>query len=184
MKRSVAVLGFSALLLAGARPAAAQAKPWLHIQVEEAKGSKVHVNVPLSLVEIALKAAPEPILDEKHIRLGKHCGRLSVSDARKMWLELKAAGDTDFVTMRDEDEEETVTVSRKGELVQVRVEGAHESERVMVDVPIALVDALFAGEGEELNLQGAIRELSKRRGDVVRVEDRDDRVRIWIDEGR
>lgn len=182
---SVVALGFSALLLAGAPPAAAQAKPWLHVQVEEARGTKVHVNVPLSLVEIALKAAPQPVFDEDHIHIGGRNGKsLRVSDARKMWLELKAAGDTDFVTIRDEDEAETVTVSRKGDLVQVRVEGDKKSERVMVDVPIALVDVLFSGEGEELNVHGAIQELAKRRGDVVRVEDKDDRVRIWIDEGR
>lgn len=186
MKRlPVVAFGFSALLLAGAAPAAAQAKPWLHIQVEEAKGSKVHVNVPLSLVEIAMKAAPEPIFDEDHIRIGgRHGGSLRISEARKMWLELKAAGDTDFVTVRDEIESETVTVSRKGDLVQVRVDGDQRNGRVMVDVPVALVDALFSGEGEELNLSGAIQELSKRRGDVVRVEDKNDRVRIWIDEGR
>jgi hypothetical protein len=180
---SIVALGLSALLLAGATPAAAQAKPWLHVQVEEAKGAKVHVNVPLSLVEVALKAAPEPIFDDDHIRLGPHGKKLRVSEARKMWQELRAAGDTDFVTVRDGDRDETVTVALKGELVQVRVEGGPRSERVMVDVPAALVDALLSGEGEELNLSGAIRELSKRRGDIVRVEDENDRVRVWIDEG-
>ncbi len=185
MKRlSVGVFGFSVVLLASASSAGAQARPWLHVQVEEARGAKVHVNVPLSLLEVVMKAAPQPIFDEKHIHLGKHGRNLRVSDARRMWQELKAAGDTDFVTVRDEDEDETVTVSRKGDLVQVRVEGAKKGERVMVDVPITLVDALFSGEGEELNVQGAIQELSKRRGDVVRVEDKDDRVRVWIDEGR
>ncbi len=181
MKGFATVAGLSILLLTGARPASAQtAKPWLHIQVEEARGAKVKVNVPLSLVEIALKAAPEPIFDEKHIRIGKHCD-LKVSDMRRMWDELKAAGETDFVTVRDEDDGETVTVSRKGDLVQVRVDGAKKNERVMVDVPVALVDALFAGEGEQLNLKGALAELSKRRGDIVRVEDKSDRVRIWIE---
>ncbi len=181
MKRLATVAGLSVLLLAGARPAAAQAaKPWLHVQVEEAKGAKVNVNLPLSLIEIALRAAPEPIFDNKHIRIGRNHD-LKISDMRRMWEELKAAGETDFVTVKDEDEGETVTVSRKGDLVQVRVDGAKKSEKVMVDVPIALVDALFAGEGEELNIKGALSELSKRRGDIVRVEDESDRVRIWIE---
>lgn len=186
MKRlPVIAFGLSALLLAGASPAGAQSKPWLHVQVEEAKGAKVHVNVPLSLVEVAMKAAPEPIFDDEHIRLGgRHGKSLRVSDARRMWEELKAAGDTDFVTVRDADVGETVTVSRKGDLVQVRVDGEQGSDRVMVDVPVALVDALFASEGDELNVRGAIQELSKRRGDVVRIENKSDRVRVWIDEGR
>lgn len=182
---SLAALGLAAVLQAGAWPAAAEARPWLHVQVEESRGAKVHVNVPLSLVEVAMKAAHEPIFDDKRIHIGGRNGKdLRISDARRMWQELKAAGDTDFVTVRDEDQGETVTVARKGELVQVRVEGAEKGGRVMVDVPITLVDALFSGEGEDLNIEGAIRELSKRRGDVVRVEDKDDRVRVWIDEGQ
>lgn len=184
MKRfgSVAA-GLSLLLLAGTSPATAQAKPWLHVQVEEARGSRVHVNLPLSLVEVALAAAPEKIFDDKHIRV---CGRhdLKIADMRRMWSELKAAGDTDFVRVQDQDDDGTVTVSRKGDLVQVRIEGGRKSEQVMVDVPVSLVDALFSGEGEELNVRAAIGELSKRRGDIVRVADAKDTVRIWIDEGK
>jgi len=184
MKRFATVAaGLSVLLLAGTSPAAAQAKPWLHVQVEEAKGSKVHVNVPLSLVEVALAAAPQRIFDDKHIRIGRHHD-LNISDMRRMWEELKAAGETEFVRVQDGEDGEAVSVSRKGDLVQVRVEGAKQGEKVMVDVPVALVDALFSGEGEELDVKGALSELSKRRGDIVRVEDAKDTVRIWIDEGR
>lgn len=185
MKRFATVAaGLSLLLLAGTSPAAAQAKPWIHVQVEEARGAKVHVNVPLSLVEIALKAAPQPIFDKDKIHIGRHGTSLKVSDMRRMWEELKAAGETDFVRVQDEAEGETVTVARKGDLVQVRVEGTKKAEKVMVDVPVSLVDALFAGEGEELDIRGALSELSKRRGDIVRVEDSKDTVRIWIDEGK
>jgi hypothetical protein len=184
MKRfGTVAAGFSLLLLAGTSPAAAQAKPWLHVQVEEAKGAKVHVNVPLSLLEVALAAAPQPIIDDKHIRIGRHHD-LKISDMRRLWQELKAAGETEFVRVQDDEDGEAVTVSRKGDLVQVRVEGTRKAEKVMVDVPVSLVDALFSGEGEELNIKGAIAELSKRRGDIVRVEDSKDTVRVWIDEGK
>lgn len=184
MKRFATVAaGLSLLLLAGTRPAAAQAKPWIHVQVEEAKGSKVHVNVPLSLLEIAMSAAPQRVFDDKHIRInGRH--DLKIADMRRMWAELKAAGETEFVRVQDEDDDGVVTVSRKGDLVQVRVEGGRKSEQVMVDVPVSLVDALFSGEGEELNIKAAIGELSKRRGDIVRVQDAKDTVRVWIDEGK
>jgi hypothetical protein len=49
-------------------------------------------------------------------------------------------------------------------------------------VPVALVDSLFAGEGEELNVKAALVELQKRRGDIVRVNDSNAKVRVWIDE--
>jgi hypothetical protein len=181
MKRFATVAGLlSVALLAPA--AAAQSKAWLHVQVEEAKGSKVHVNVPLSLAEIALKSAPKAIVDDHHIRFGRH-NEFKVSDMRRLWAELKAAGDTDFVTVQDESDGGTVKVSRKGDLVQVRVTGDRRDGNVTVDVPVSLVDALFAGDGDEVDVQGALRELSKRRGDIVRIEGGNDNVRVWIDEG-
>jgi hypothetical protein len=51
-----------------------------------------------------------------------------------------------------------------------------------VDLPVALVDALFSGSERELNIRAALGELRRMRGDVVRVNDRDSKVRIWIDE--
>jgi hypothetical protein len=47
---------------------------------------------------------------------------------------------------------------------------------------VSVVDALFSGEGKELNLKGAISALKSLRGDVVRVDGDDAKVRIWIDE--
>jgi hypothetical protein len=75
-----------------------------------------------------------------------------------------------------------VNVSRKGDLVLVRVQQDGGRETVHVDVPVALVDALFSGSATELNVRAAVAELRKLRGDVVRVNDRDSTVRIWIDE--
>src|SRR5262245_59429901 len=47
------------------------AAAWLHVRVEEGpKGSKVSVNLPLTLVEAALQAAPDTIADGGKIHLG------------------------------------------------------------------------------------------------------------------
>jgi hypothetical protein len=184
MKRFPLVLvGLGALALGAARPASAQAaKPWIHVQVQEAKGSNVNVNLPLSLVQIALKAAPDPVIGADHIHIGTHGKELSVADFRKMWAELKAAGDADLVTVEGGDEGETVTVKRQGDLVLVRVENPAKNEHVRVDVPVSLVDAFLATDGDKVDLDAALRELAKRRGDIVTVKDGSDSVRIWIDE--
>ena len=52
--------------IAAARTVAAQAAvPWLHIRVEEtAHPSKVHVNLPMPVVEAALKAAPDTVISD------------------------------------------------------------------------------------------------------------------------
>lgn len=172
---------------AGAEPTGATGDPaWLHVRVDErGKSSKVRVNVPMTVVEAVLEAAPERIVDKGRIKFdlghGGHEGHdLSLADMRRIWKDLKDAGDTDLVTVEEDDE--TVRVARKGDLVQVRVSKANGKEEVHVDVPVSLVDAVLAGSGESVDVKAVIRELRGRRGDIVRVNDEDSAVRIWIDE--
>ena len=156
------------------------AAAWLHVRVEEGKGSKVSVNLPLTVVEAALKAAPETIASDGKLHLGRDRHDLSVADMRRIWAELKAAGDTELVSVEEKDE--TVKVARRGDLVQVRVERVGSGEEVRVDVPVSLVDAALAGDGDTIDVKALVRELAKRRGDVVHVNEKDNKVRIWIDE--
>jgi hypothetical protein len=154
--------------------------PWLHVRVEETRGSKVNVNLPLSVVEVALKAAPETVMGDDHFHFGRHGRDLRISDFRKMWQELKKTPDVDLVTTEERDEK--VTVAKKGDLVLVHVEKAGGREEVHVEVPTAVVDALFEGDSDTLNVRGALALLQTRRGDIVRVNDKDNTVRVWIDE--
>ena len=182
MKTNVTIgAGLLALaLVPGARLHAESPTPWLHVRVEEpGKGSKVHVNLPLNVVEVALKAAPDAIGSHGRIHFGREGTGMAVADFRRIWNELKAAGDTDLVTVEDKDEH--VRVARKGGVVEVRVERKGREE-VKVEVPVEVVDALFSGEGEELNVKAALAQLQKRRGDIVRVNDENSTVRVWIDE--
>ena len=105
---------------------------------------------------------------------------MKVSDLRKMWTELRDAGDAEFVSIEEEDK--TVTVRRVGDRIEVRVDEPEDGEQVRVDVPVALVDALLSGEGEEVDIAAAMAELGKMRGEIVTVTDKDDTVRVWIDE--
>ena len=153
--------------------------PWIHVRVEEAKDqTKVSVNLPLSVVEVALEAAPEMIESHGKIHLGED-EKIKVQTMRKIWAELAAVGDTDLVTV--ESEEENVKVSRKGDLVQIFVEKKGQ-ETVRVEVPVSLVDAALAGEGDEINIKAALAALRKQRGDIVTVTEPGTTVRIWIDE--
>ena len=187
------ILGASVLAASVAAPAAAQTAaagtgtPWLHVRVEEPqKKSRVHVNLPMGVVEAALKAAPATLEEHGRVHLGHgHHGHKSmqVSDLRRMWTELRATGDAKLVTVESEDE--TVDVSRKGDLVTIHVNDTGKSkgrEEIRVELPVAVVDAFLSGEGESLNLVAGIAALRQRRGDIVRVTGDDETVRIWIDE--
>jgi hypothetical protein len=153
------------------------------VRVEEpAKDTRVSVNLPLSVVEAALSAAPEKIVSDGKVHLGVGGKDLKISELRNVWRELKAAGDTEIVTVEEGDEK--VSVARRGELVQVRVQDLDSREEVHVDIPVAVVDALFQGEGESLDLKAGAAALRGLRGDIVRVKDKGTSVRVWIDEGK
>ena len=178
MKRSfLAGVGLVALLVV---PAAAHAEtPWIHVRVEEPeKQTKVAVNLPLSVVEVALEAAPEMIESHGKVKFGEKHG-MKLEDVRKIWAELAAVGDAELVSVEDKDQ--TVKVWRKGDQVHVRIE-KEGKEEVRVEVPVSLVAALLSGEGDTVNIKAAVAELQKKRGDIVTVSEPDTTVRVWIDE--
>ena len=181
MKKSLlAGIGLAALLVVPAVAAHAEnGTPWIHVRVEEPeKQSKVAVNLPLSVVEVALEAAPEMIESHGKIHLGEKHG-MKLEDVRKIWAELATVGDAELVSVEEKDE--TVKVWRKGDQVHVRVE-KQGHEEVRVEVPVSLVDALLSGEDDTVNIKAAVAELQKKRGDIVTVSESDSSVRIWIDE--
>jgi hypothetical protein len=161
--------------------------PWIHVEVTEegAKQSKVRVNLPLSVALVALEVAPDEIISDGHFNIDHHGHHdISVPDLRRIWQELRDSGEAEFVSVEEEDE--TVTIVREGDLIRIdvtdRSSDESKSETVHVKVPIRVVDALLSGEGEELNLRAAVEELKSERGEIVRVEGPDENVRIWIDE--
>jgi hypothetical protein len=184
MKRHTILAAGAAFALAAAAPLAAQnPAAWLHVRVNEpAKETKVEVNLPLNVVEAALALAPEKVVSEGriHINHGRHEG-LKVADMQRLWKELRAAGDAEIVSIKEKDE--TVSVRRQGDKLLVDVDRPSKKEVVKVEVPVAVVDALFAVEGQ-IDVKAALGELRKLRGDIVRVTDKETTVRVWIDEAK
>ena len=185
MKRPLLV----ALALAVATPLFAQT-PWIHVVVEETgeDDTRVNINLPLSVVQVALEAAPDKIISDGKLHLRHVDKNLDVASLRKMWAELRDAGDAEFVTI--EEDNETIRVRREGDFIRIDIDVIDDiddradgkPERVHVHIPVAVVDALFSGDGETLNIKDALSELSKERGDIVRVDDGETKVCIWIDE--
>ena len=161
---------------------AQQERPWIHIHVSEGgdDDKEVRVNLPFGLARIALGVVSDEIVSEGRLELKNH--DISVQELRQMWHELKDSGDAEFVSVEHDDK--SIRVAREGARLTVTVDSRGESDdskSVRIDVPVTLVDALFAGEGATLDLQGALGELIDERGDIVAVEDGEKQVRIWID---
>lgn len=158
----------------------AASKEWLHIHVNETKGDeeKVRVNIPLSLIEVMLPMVEEKAVSEGKIRL--HEKDFRVEDLRKIWKSVKDEGDTEFVSV--EKKGEHVRVFTQGNFLMVQSDKDSRS-KVNIKLPMAVVDAMLSGDGEELDLMAAVKAL-KNSGvrDLITVEDDDTNVLVWIDD--
>jgi hypothetical protein len=166
------------VLAAVAGSAKAADNLWFHVTVDEGQGAKVTVNLPLALAEKALPMLPWDENMHWNDRTRGH-GELDFADLRELWAEVKNSPDMTFVTVEDNDER--VKVWKAKDFVYVEVRGSNGSESVDVQIPIEVVDALVGKE--EIDFKSAIEALARRGGgDLVTVRDKDDNVRVWIDE--
>ncbi len=182
MKRAMILAAIGLALAAGAARTAAS-EPWLHVHVVESggDGETVRVNVPIELVEKVLPLIRHERLREGKVRIEMGDSDFSTADLRAVWQAVRTSRDAEYVTVEGPDEK--VRVAKRGEEILVLVDGtAQKAEKVEARIPLDVLDALFSGPEEELDVQAAIRVLARRgSGDIVTVEDGDTRVRVWID---
>ncbi len=182
-KRWIGLIGSAVFVAATSSLAYAQAKtPWLHVEVKENRDQQeiVKVNLPLSMVETALDVIKNEKFKDGHFHMKMH-GEMTIADLRKLWEEVKKAGDAEFVTV--EKAKENVRVARSGGFLLVKVtETGQKESKVDLKVPLPVVDALFSGPGEELNLRAAVQSLQQSGvGEILTVHDRNTDVKIWIE---
>ena len=155
---------------------------WLHVRVTNpSKGEEsVRVNVPLELAEKVL-----PTINKNRL----HSGRVKFDDIDCHGVDLRAlvdavrtSRDGEFVTVQNRDSDVRVA-KRNGTLfVHVFEKNKPRRSEVEVKVPMKVVDALFSGEKDELDLVAGLRALSSQ-GDteLVSVKDQENTVRVWLD---
>lgn len=179
-KRLLALTISAALLALSGGAALAQNAQWIHVRVLKQDGAKISVNLPFSLIEVALDiVGKEAFKGRGRMRLGRRHG-VDLADLRRMWNELREAGDAEYINA-DDDDGKSVRIFRQDERVMIQVD-ENGQEKVRVEVPFSVVDTLLAGDGDELNLIGALRELANANdGEIIKVHDGDTDVRVWID---
>lgn len=170
--------------MAASVPAAMAAPPterYLHIRVEDAtKGESVNVNVPLSMAEKILPTVNKGNLHQGRVTIGS--AEINDVDIRALLDAVRTAADSEFVTVKEKDQEVHVA-KRNGNLVVHVTDRNKGGQTVDVTVPMKVVDALLSTAKEnELDVAAALRALSEA-GDslLVTVQDASQHVRIWVD---
>ena len=152
---------------------------WLHVRVIEAgeNGDKIKVNVPMSLIETVL-----PMLEPEEFKTGKikiDSNELTVPELREIWNAVRSSGDYEIASIQNKDVDLRITI--EGDYFFIRsTEGA--DNKISVTLPARVVDALFSGEGDQLDVMAAVQELAQfGEGELVNIEDGDTTVKVWID---
>lgn len=185
MKRKTLALAGLLLIPAAAALAAAAERGgpsrdlWLHVNVQEAAGGRVHVNLPVAVVEKVGALVPADAHRSGHVRMGER--DLSAAQLRDLWRSVKDGPDATYVTVDEKDSK--VRVAKSGRYLLIRADDhAPRHSQVDVRVPVAVVEALLSGEGDELNVGAAFQALARQgEGELVTVDDEKDTVRIWVD---
>jgi hypothetical protein len=151
---------------------------WFHVRVDEPQGAEVAVNLPLSLIEMAVSMVPEDFSDEVQVELNEE--GFSVEQLHQLWQEVKNTGDATFVTVKEGDQ--TIEVSRSGNFLVAQTVGDGDTQ-IDVRFPLEVIDALFSSGPDRLDLAAAVRALANYAdGDMVTVRDNDTTVRVWVDD--
>jgi hypothetical protein len=177
-----ATLGFAAVLaLATALPAAA-ADLWFHVEVHETGGdnANVKVNLPISLVESMLPMLEDASeIEDGHIVIDD--SEVSVDDLRRVLDSLLDSPDATFAEVETDDER--IVFFKDGPYLRVETDASAEGTEIRARFPIAVLEALVSGTGNELDVAAALRALADHgAGELVAVRDHDATVRVWIDD--
>jgi hypothetical protein len=160
---------------------------WLHVRVDnpDSKDEIVRVNIPLELAEKILPTIDKDQFHQGHVKIDHFdCNGV---DFPALMSAVRDAKDGEFVTVQSKEQE--VRVAKQNNYFLVHVvdkEGSKNKDAkhstVEVKIPMKVVDALFSGKKDEVDLVAGLHALALQ-GDteLVSVKDHDQTVRVWLD---
>jgi hypothetical protein len=177
------------LLLAtlGAAGAAASDDHWIHGRGENGDddGEVVTINLPLSLLSAAAAMIPQDILENAHneAQIALDDVELSWTDLHSMWDQIRNSPDATYMTLQSA--EQNLRVWKEGDFLRVgsNENGYSAGTEIDVSFPLAVVDALFSGPDNRLDIGAALQALADYGpGNLVSVRDGEQTVRVWVDD--
>jgi hypothetical protein len=164
------------------RQSASAGDRWLHVRVTNGDGKEetVRVNVPLELAEKVLPTINQDRLQHGRVKVEDiDCHGV---DVRALLDAIRSSKDGEFVTVQNKDAD--VRIAKQNGYLHVHVFDKNRAKKSQVEikVPMKVVDALFSGGKDELDLVAGLHALSAQ-GDteLVTVKDEENTVRVWLD---
>lgn len=167
-----------AALLATSALAASPTSIHVVVTNDREDGQHVDVTMPFGVAQAALAMTPAAsAIQGGVVRIDDK--ELKVSDLRQMWLALRKSGDGDLVNVVDGSDK--IRVFTRGGRLHVSV-AENGRDKVRAHVPVAVIDALLSGDGDELDVAAAFARLADcEAGEIVRVDDGASHVRVSLE---
>ena len=143
----------------------------IEFEDQRSEGVKLNMSLPITLL-----ASLEPQIEEalRNVHFEDHD-----IDLVELWESVKEAGPTEFVSIKSE--EADVSVSTTETHVLIKVNEKKEGHDINVKLPLALGDALLANNGN-FDYQSALSALLAMEGqDLIVISGKDVRGRVWIE---
>lgn len=169
-------------LTAGPAAAADTDGLWFHLKVHEGKqDAHVVINLPLSMVEKSagfLRSKGE----NGSGRIRFNDTEMTKAELQDMWNDLRRQRDTTFLSVQETDGR--VKMAKRGNYLLIQAtETGGRRENVEIKIPVAVVDGLLSGPGEELNIAAGLQALVRAgEGEIMTVTGDDETVRMWVDD--
>jgi len=175
LTKTLAIVLSASFALAGS----ARAAEWIHVAIDKPGETQVKLQLPMTLAGTALAMLGDQAkIESGSIRVGNQ--DMDVARLRETWKAVRAAGDAQFVSIADQNAD--VKLSTKSGSLLVDVKEHAGGSTVHVILPNDVVDALLSGEDNQLAIDAALTRLATSpKGDVVRVENGEERVHVWLE---
>lgn len=183
-----AVIAAVALLLGSlaATSAAAADNYWIHVRVENGDNEgDVTVNLPLALLSAAAQMIPAEVLENAHheAQVALDDVEMSWTDLQNLWDQIRDSPDATYMTL--ESEGQNLRVWKEGDYLRVGGNEGTGGDGTEIDVhfPLAVVDALFSGPENRLDIGAALQALADYGpGNLVSVKNGEQTVHVWVDD--
>ena len=156
---------------------------WLHINVDDDE-DQVNINLPIALAETVVWIVDwndEPTV----IKVDDQ--ELTVPEMRKIWEVLKSEGTFTLASIKSKKQEKGDNIDIVFKDNHLLITGTTDDAKIDINILGDLIDALFSGDVDKLNLTACIEELKLKgaaSGYVHIKGDDGEKVHLWVDNNK
>lgn len=182
MKKAIYLLLASCLVLVLGSVCLADSA-WLHVNIDDDE-DQVNLNLPIALAETVVWIVD---FSDKPTVLKVDDREITVPEMREIWEVLKKEGSFTLASIKSKKDGKGDNIDIEFKDNRLLITGTTDDEQIEINILGDLIDALFSGEADRLNLEACIEELKLKgaASGYVRIKGNDgENINVWVDNNK